>query len=425
MIVVTWVLFVALILVGVPVAFAIGGSSILMLLVGGTNVPITIVQGIITSLDSFTLLAIPFFMCAGALMTETKISEKIFSLANSMVRHLPGGLAQVNIVASIITAGMSGTAVNDIAGIGPLEIRAMEREGYPRPFAAAVTAASSSVGPVIPPSVPLVLIGSIMGTSISALLIGGIIPGLLMGAALMALVFFISKKRHYPRLARVSLRELVVSFLKAVPALLMPVILIGGFMSGFVTPTEAACLAVVYAIFVGFFVYRNMSFKRFWRALENSAILASITMMIIACSGAFGLVITQQQIPQRFAAALLSLTSNYYVVVLLVILVMVVLGTLMETTAIMIIMTPILMVIVGQVGMNLVHFGVLETVVITIGLFTPPVGVGMFLICKVAQIKSESFLREMQPFLVVLFVCALLVAYIPALSLWLPSLLLK
>ena len=196
-------------------------------------------------------------------------------------------------------------------------------------------------------------------------------------------------------------------------------------MSGFVTPTEAACLAVLYAIFLGFVVYRTINFKQFWRALETSAILASITMMIIACSGAFGLVITQQQIPQRLASSLLSLSSNYYVIVFLVMVVMLILGTLMETTAIMIIMTPILMVIVSQIGMNLVHFGVLEAVVITIGLFTPPVGVGMFLICKVAHIRTESFLREIRPFLVVLLICALMVAYIPALSLWLPNLLMR
>lgn len=425
MIAICWVLFIALILVGVPVAFAIGGSSVIMLLIEGTNTSITIAQKMVNGLDSFTLLAIPFFMCAGSLMTETKVGEKIFDFCNSMVRHLPGGLAQVNIVTSIIMAGMSGTAVNDIAGIGPLKIRAMEKQGYDRPFSGAISAAASAIGPIIPPSVPLVLIGSIMGVSISKMLIGGVVPGLLMGAAMMVYVVYISKKRHYPQFPRVSAKELFISFLKAVPALLMPIILIGGFMSGFVTPTESACVAVLYAIFLGFIFYHNISFKQFWHALEQTAVLCSTTMLIIACAAAFGLVITEQQLPQMLATALLSLTSNYYVIVFLIMIILLILGCLMETTAIMIIMTPILMVVVNKIGMNLIQFGVLEALVVTIGLYTPPVGVGMFLTCKVCQIKTESFLREIWPLIAVLIICAVFVAYIPALVVWLPNLLLK
>ncbi len=420
-----WILFIGLLLVGVPVAFVIGGSSVIMLLIDRTNVSLIIAQKIVNSLDSFTLLAIPFFMFAAAMMTETKVSDKIFSFANTIVKHFSGGLAQVNIVASIIMAGMSGTAVNDIAGIGALEVRAMEKNGYDRPFAAAVTAASSAIGPIIPPSVPLVLIGSIMGVSISKLLIAGMIPGLLIGLLMMIMVVFISKRRNYPRFERSPIKEMLISFLKAVPALLMPVILVGGFMSGFVTPTEAACLAVDYAIFLGFVFYRNISFKRFWRVLEKTAMLAAITMIIIACSAVFGLVITQQQLPQRLSASLMSLTTNYYIIIFMVILILLIMGTLLETTAIMIIITPILMVIVGQVGMDLIQFGILEALVITLGLFTPPVGVGMFLTCKVCHIRTGSFLREIWPFLVMLFMSVLLIAYVPSISLWLPNLLLK
>ena len=425
MITLVWIFFIVLILLGVPVAFVIGGSSVIMLLIDGTNISLTIAQKMINGLDSFTLLAIPFFMCAAAMMTETKVSEKIFSFANSMVRHLPGGPAQVNILASIIMAGMSGTAVNDITGIGALEVRAMEKEGYNRPFAGAVTAASSAIGPIIPPSVPLVLIGSIMGVSISKILIAGIVPGLMMGIFLMLLVTYICKKRNYNRLPRVTVKELFFSFLKAIPALLTPVILVGGFMSGFATPTESACVAVVYSMFLGFVFYRNTSFKQFWRVLEKAAILCAITMIIIACSATFGLIITQQQIPQRLAVFVLSLTSNYYVIIFLVIVILLILGSMMETTAIMIIITPILMVVISEIGMDLVQFAILEALVITLGLFTPPVGVGMFLTCKVCHIKTGSFLREIRPFLIIMFICVLLIAYIPALSLWLPDLFLK
>ncbi len=425
MIAIIWILFVALILVGVPVAFALGGSSIIMLLVDETNVAITIAQKMVNGLDSFTLLAIPFFMCAGALMTETEIGDKIFDFASALVRHLPGGLAQVNIVNSMIVAGMSGTAVNDIASMGAIEIRAMEKAGYSRPFSGAVTAASSSIGPITPPSVPLVLIGSIMGVSISKLFFGGIVPGVLVGLTMMIYVYFVAKKRHYQREDRASFKELLRGFIKALPAILMPVLLIGSFLSGFVTPTESACLAVLYAMFLGFIFYRNISFKRFWVMLERAALLCATTMLIIACAAVFGLVITEQQIPQRVVASLLAFTSSYNLIVLLVMVALLILGCFLETTAIMIMMTPILMVIANSIGMDLIQFGVLEALVVTIGLYTPPVGVGMFLTCKVGQIKTESFLREMWPFVIVLIACAFLVAYVPAVVLWLPNLLFK
>ena len=422
MISVAWIVFIGLILIGFPVAFALGGSSVIMLLIDSTNTNITIVQKMVNGLDSFTLLAIPFFMVAGALMTETSVGDKIFAFADTLVRQFDGGLAQVNIVASVITAGMSGTAVNDISSIGPIEVRAMEKAGFDRPFAGAITAASSALGPIIPPSVPLVLIGSIMGVSISRLLVGGLIPGIAMAIILMIYVAFISRKRHYPKKNAATFKEISVSFVKAIPALLMPVILMTGFMSGFVTPTESACLAVLYAMFLGFIFYRNISFKRFWKCIADTAQLCSTTMLIIASAAVFGLVITQQQIPQRLASSLLALTNNYYIIVLMMMLIILILGCLLETTAIMIIMTPILMVIAQRIGMNLVQFGVLEALVVTIGLYTPPVGVGMFLTCKVCHIKTQSFLREIWPMVIMLLIAAMLVAFIPGLVTWLPDL---
>jgi len=417
-----WVLFIVLILFGVPVAFVLGGSSVLMLLIDSTSTNAAIVQKIVNGLDSFTLLAIPFFMIAGNLMNETKVGDKIFDFAHTCVCHLPGGLAQVNIAASIVMSGMSGTAVNDISSIGPIEVRAMEKRGFDRPFASAITAASSSIGPIIPPSVPIVLVGSIMGASISKMLIGGVVPGLLVAAGLMCYVAMISKKRNYPREEKCSWGMRGKAFIKAVPALLMPVILIGGFLNGYVTPTESACMATLYAMFLGFVFYRNMSFKRFWHCIKETAVLCSTTMFIIATAAVFGMVITQQQIPQRVASGMLSMTNNYYVVVFFMICIFLVLGMLLETTAIMIILTPIMMVICQQIGMDLIQFGVMEVLVITLGLYTPPVGVGMFLTCKVCHVKTESFLQQIWPMVIVLFIAVLAVAYIPALSTFLPNL---
>lgn len=417
-----WVLFIGLILVGLPVAFALGSSSVIMLMIDSTTTGVAITSKMVMGLDSFTLLAIPFFMIAGKLMTETGVGDKIFDFAGTCVRHLPGGIAQVNVVASVITAGMSGTAVNDIASIGPIEVRAMEKNGFDRPFAGAVTAASSALGPIIPPSVPLVLISSIMGISTSRVLVAGAIPGLTMAVVLMMYIAFISKKRGYPRQPKARWGERLHAFWISIPALLMPVILLAGFMTGFVTPTESACVAVVYAAFLGIIFYHNVGIKKFWGCICDTAQLCSTTMLIIASAQVLGLVITQQQVPQRLAAALLSLTDNYYIIVLLIMLIILICGCLLETTAIMIIMTPILMGIVQSIGMDLVQFAVLEALVVTIGLYTPPVGVGMFLTCKVCHIKTKSFLREIWPMVLMLLIAGLLVAFIPQLSTFLPNL---
>ncbi len=417
-----WILFIVLLLVGVPVAFTIGFSSIIILLAENTNATIVIGQKLVNGLDSFTLLAIPFFMCACEVMAHTNIGDKIFNFANSLVCHIRGGLAQVNIVCSVIQAGMSGTAVNDIAGIGRLEVQAMEKNGYDRQFAAAVTAASSSIGPIIPPSIPLVLVGSIMGVSVGKMLIGGVIPGILMAAAMMILVAFISKKRKYPTFPRKPFRELWKNFYKALPALMMPVILIGGFLNGFMTPTESACVAVLYALLLGFVLYKNIDLKGFFRVLEKSALLCSSTMLIIACASAFGLVITEQQIPQRMAYFFVGLSNNPQVILMLMCVLFLILGCFLETTSVFIIMTPILMVVADQMGIDLIHFGVMEVIIVTVGLYTPPVGVGMFLTCKVAQVTTKSFLTEIWPFLIVLLIVCIVIVFVPQLVTWLPNL---
>ena len=414
-------MFIVLLLVGVPVAFTIGFSSFFILLAENTNSTIAISQKLVSGLDSFTLLAIPFFMCACEVMAQTNIGDKIFAFANSLVCHIRGGLAQVNIVCSIIQAGMSGTAVNDIAGIGRLEVMAMENNGYDRRFAAAVTAASSSIGPVIPPSIPLVLVGSIMGVSVGKMLIGGVLPGLLMGAVMMIIVAFISKKRSYPVFPRKPLKVLAKSFVKALPALLMPLILIGGFLNGFMTPTESACVAVLYALFLGLVLYRNIDFKKLVKVFEKSALLCSSTMLIIACASAFGLVITEQQIPQRLAGTFTSLSENPQIILMLMCVLFLILGCFLETTSVFIIMTPILMVVAEQYGINLIHFGVLEVIIVTVGLYTPPVGVGMFLTCKVANVSTKSFLSEIWPFLLALITVCIIIIFIPGIVTWLPE----
>ena len=254
-----------------------GLISVLMLLTTDAANAVVIAQKAINGLDSFTILAIPFFMIAANIMSETGVGTKIFAFASALVRHRKGGMGNVNIITSLIMAGMSGSAVADITGIGKLEMEAMEDAGYDRGFSAAVTAASSTIGPIIPPSIPMVLYGSIAGVSIGRLLIGGAIPGFIMAAVMMVVVYIVSKKKGYPVQDKASLREMVRTFVSTIPALLMPVILLGGILFGFMTPTESACMAVLYAIFLGTVYYRNLSFKKLFNILERCATLCATT----------------------------------------------------------------------------------------------------------------------------------------------------
>lgn len=421
--VILWSALIILMLAGVPVAFSMGISSILLLLSGGTSNAVVIAQKVINGLDSFTMLSIPFFMMAAAIMTETGVADRIFDFASSVVRHVPGGLGQVNIVASVIQAGMSGSAVSDVTGIGRLEINAMVRAGYDRPFSCAVTAASSTIGPIIPPSIPMVLYGSIAGVSIGRLLIGGLMPGILMSIAMAVTVYIISKRRNYPLFPRASLRELWKGFIGALPSLLMPVILLGGIMQGFMTPTESACAAVLYALFLGFVFYRTLTLKTLMKVMRECAIMCATTMFIIASASIFGMVLTQLQIPLKIAAFFIGLSDNINVILLAVNIMLLVLGCVLETTSIFVILTPVLSLLAIQLGLDPVHFGIMVVFNVTVALLTPPVGMVMFLTCKVGEIQTMDFVRAIVPFLLCLVVSLVLVTYVPWFSTWLPNLL--
>ncbi|HWR10601.1 MAG TPA: TRAP transporter large permease [Rectinemataceae bacterium] len=417
-----WLLFLVLMVIGVPVAFSMGLSSILMLLASDAGNAVVIAQKAINGLDSFTILAIPFFMLSAAIMSETGVGEKIFDFASALVRHIPGGLGHVNIISSVIQAGMSGSAVSDITGMGRLEITAMEKDGFDTDFSAAVTAASSTIGPIIPPSIPMVLYGSISGVSIGRLLIGGLFPGIMMAIGMMIVVYIVAKKRHYPIGKRAHIKELAITFVKSVPALIMPLILMGGMLNGFMTPTESAGVAVLYSIFLGMVFYRNMSFKKLFKIAENCSSLCSTTMFIISAAAILGLVLTQQQVPQKLTEFFIGLSSNPAIILFAVNLLLLVLGCVMETTAIFVILTPILSLLAIKLGVDPVAFGVMVVFNVTIALITPPVGMVMFLTCKIANITTKAFLKAIAPFLIMLIICLMLITYIPEISTWLPNL---
>lgn len=415
-------LLIGLMFIGVPIAFSMGLSAVIMLLINATATPIAITTKAVNSLDSFTTMAIPFFMMAAAILSGSNVGIKIFRFAGTLVRHLRGGLAHVNVLTSMIMAGMSGSAVSDVSGIGRMEIDAMEEAGYDTPFSAAVTAASSTIAPIIPPSTSAVLYGSITGVSIGALLIGGLVPGIIMGILQMIICYFTAKKKNIPLQPKATGKEIWASFKDSFAALMMPVILIVGILSGYFTPTEGACVATVYSIFIGMFVYKTLNFKKLFKILMDTSVFAGSTLFVLSMASIFGLVLTHNQIPTKLTAFFLGLSDNKYVILFLINVLLLILGMLMEGNAIYMIMGPILGMMAVELGCDPVHFGIMVIFNLTLGLITPPVGLCLFLTQKVAKITTSQMIKAIMPFVIMMIVCLFIITYCPPIVTWLPSL---
>ena len=418
-----WICLIGFMFIGVPIAFSMGISATIMLLVNHTATSVVIAQKAVNALDSFTIMAIPFFMMASSILSGADVGKKIFRFAGTLVQHLPGGLAHVNILTSLIMAGMSGSSVSDVSGIGKMEMDAMTEAGYDKGFSAAVTAASSTVAPIIPPSTSMILYGSITGVSIGKLLIGGLLPGLLMGLAMGVIAYVISVRRHYPLQERATGKAIRASFKDSFAALMMPVILIAGILSGVFTATEAACVATVYSILISLFWYRTINFKQLFKILENTSTFASSTLFVLAMAGVFGLVLTHNQVPTKICNFFLSLSNNKYVLLFLVNVMLLILGCLMEGNSIYMILGPVLGVLAVQLGCDPVAFGVMVVFNLTLGLITPPVGLCLFLTQKVAGITSQEMIKSIVPFVIALIISLLVITYIPQICSLLPNLL--
>jgi tripartite ATP-independent transporter DctM subunit len=371
----------------------------------------------------FPLLAIPFFILAGNLMNTGGMTQRIFRFAQCLVGHIKGGLGHVNVVGSMIFAGMSGSAVADAAGLGMVEIQAMLKAGYDRRFSAAVTAASSTIGPIIPPSIPFVIFGSMTGTSVGRLFLGGFLPGLVMGLALMITVYIVAEQRGYPRERRATLRELLDSSLDGAAALGAPVIIIGGILAGIFTPTEAAVVACIYALILGLVVYREIGLadlpRILWETLEHTIRV----MFIISAASLFGWLLIQQRIPTMIVEGLMALTGQRWVLLLIINGILLILGCFMEGIAIMLLTIPVFMPLVARVGVDPVHFGVMMTLNLMIGLLTPPVGMCLYAVSSISQVPLWPLARELWPYIAALLVSLALITYIPGLVLWIPNLL--
>ncbi len=410
---------------GIPIAFVLGLTSFVGLLYSGTIPLLLIPKQMFSGTDSFPLLAVPFFILAGNLMNIGGITKRLIHFCNILLGYVRGGLALVNVIASMFFAGITGAAVADTSALGSILIPAMAREKYDRDFSAAVTAASSTVGPIIPPSIPMVILGTVGELSIGALFLAGVIPGILVGLSLLVVSYVISVRRDYPKEKMRSLKEFFIGLKDALLALLMPAIIMGGILGGIFTPTEAAVVAVFYAFLVSFFVYREARWTDLPKVLIDSVVLTSIIMFVIANSAVFGWLLANHQVPQTVAQTLLSITTDKWVLLLLINLFLLFVGTFMETTASLIILTPILLPLAVKVGIDPIHFGLVMVLNLVIGLITPPLGVCLFIASSIAQISLEQISKSILPFLLAAIAVLFIVTYLPELVLWLPRMVMK
>ena len=415
---------VALSLLGLPIGHAMIGGSVLYLLLAGLDMGTAAEQLLNGMYTSFVLLAIPLFILAAEFMNSGSIMDRLLRFCNALVGRFRGGLAQVNVVQSIIFASMSGSALADAAGSGKLMQTLMTKDGkYPAAFAAALSAASSVIGPIIPPSIPLVLYALVSDTSIGYLFLGGVVPGLLIGVVQMALIAFVARRRKFPVEDAVPMRELPRITSEAFPALMMPVILLGCLYSGVTTPTEAAAVAAAYALLVSAFLYRTIGWRDVYNSLLSSARVTISIGMLIAGALVFNYVITVENIPKTLSVMLQAYQLSPLTFLLMANLALLILGCFLEGTTILLIIVPVLLPTAVALGIDPVHFGVVAVVNIMIGLITPPYGLLLFMMVKVAEVPLGALVREIMPFLAVMIGALALITLVPDLVLFLPRLL--
>lgn len=411
-----------LFVLAVPIAIGLVIIGLTYLVLSTNLDPIIAAQRVATGIDSFAFMAIPFFLLAAELMNRTGITDRIFHLAMCIVGRFPGGLGHVNVLASMLFASMSGSAVADAVGLGRIEIRAMTKAGYDRAFAGAITAASTTIAPILPPSISLVIFGVTAGASIGGLFVAGILPGILMGLLLMAVVYVYARRYGYRSEERVPLAEIGRAFLGAFLPLMTPVIIVGGIWGGIFTPSEAGAFAVLYALFLGMAVYRTIRLTEVAQVLYESALSSANILFIIAVSALISWLLTMEQIPLQMAALIVDWSPAPWVFLLLLNGILLVLGCFMASAPVIIMLTPIVMPAAVAMGIEPVHLGVVMVLNLMIGLITPPVGLCLFAVADVAGISPLRLLRALVPFFVPLLISLLLVTMVPEISLYLPRL---
>ena len=420
----TWFLLVGLLgllALNVPVAFAMLTTSILYLALTQEVPLIVVAQQVGAGTDKFLLLAIPFFFLAAEFMNTGGIMHRLVDLASAMVGHIRGGLGHVNVVASMLFAGMSGSAVADAAGLGRIEIEMMRKSGYPLAFSGAITAASATIGPVIPPSIPFVVYGSLAGVSVGKLFLAGVVPGLAMGLFLMASVWVLAGRRSFPTATWAGFGHLGRKFARSLPVLVLPLIILGGIFSGVFTATESAIVAAAYALLIGLLL-REVHLADIAPILVRVGTDSARIMMIVVAATLYSWILAREGAPQAVAGTFLALTDQPWLLLLLINVLLLLLGCFMEPLPIMVIVVPTMLPLVQALGIDLVHFGVVVTLNLMIGLITPPIGLVMFTVMEITKVPIESFARAIWPFFVALVLALALITYVPSLVLFLPEL---
>jgi tripartite ATP-independent transporter DctM subunit len=413
-------LFLIFMFAGVPIAISLTFSSILVVFFSGSFSITALIHRMAGNANSYTLLAIPFFILAAKLMNAGSITKRIFRNATALVGFIPGGLGHANIVASIIFSGMSGSAVADAGGLGQIEIRAMREDGFDAEFSAAVTAASATIGPIIPPSVPMVVYGMMAEVSVGALFMGGFFPGLLLGLGCMILVYIMAVKRKYPR-HKFSLKELWDSTRNAFLSLMTPVIIIGGIWGGVFSPTEAAVVAVVYAFIISVFVYREFGLKALVCEIKSTIVDSACILFIICSAAAFSWLIAMLNITNVLSTWIISITESKTLILLIINLTFLILGCFMEALAVMTITVPFLIPLMSAFNIDPVHLGVVIILNLMIGLVTPPVGTSLFICAKQGGISLEQMYKAILPFLIPLVIVLFMITYIPDIVMFIPN----
>lgn len=417
------VLLFILFLIGIPICFSLGLVSVFGMVQGATPM-IVVIQRLFTGADSTALIAIPLFILAGGLMVQGGISNRIVSFADALIGHFPSGLALVSILACMFFAAITGSAIAATAAIGGIMIPIMREKNYEDTFSAPLIACGGSIGPIIPPSIPLLLYGTIANVSVGKLFIGGFIPGIIMGAGLMLYSYMVGKKRRYVgREKRASREEILKTGKDALLALIMPIIIIGGILSGIFTATESGAIACAYAIIIGGFVYKELKWKNMFSLLVDCAKSTGQVLVVVACASLFTWVITVAQVPQTVSALLSESIHSSVLLLLIINIILLIAGTFIDTTSALVIFTPLFLPLVQAMGIDLIHFGLVMAVNLTIGMCTPPLGVCLFVSGSIAKVSLKDQMRDLVPMLGVLLVVLMIITYIPQTVTFLPELL--
>jgi C4-dicarboxylate transporter, DctM subunit len=408
--------------IGVPIAFVLGLTPFVAFFLEGEIPHMLAAQRIFTGMDNPILMAIPLFILAGNIMSAGGMTQRLVTFCNVLAGSFRGGLAYINVIISMLFAGITGAAVADTSAIGSILIPAMKKQGYDVDFSTAVTATSSTIGPVVPPSIPFIIYGVLGEVSIASLFLAGIIPGLLLALSQMGLVAYYARKRDYPKGSLISIKEALKATFDAALVLMMPLIILGGILTGIFTPTESACVAVFYALIISLFAYRDIKPIDLPKIIINTAVTSSLVMLVIGTASIFSWFLASKEIPQYITEVVITITHNRIAILLLVNIVLLIVGTFMETTASLIILTPVLLPLMNEIGVDPLHFGVIIVLNLVIGLTTPPVGVCLFIACAIGEIKLEKITKAILPFLFASIIVLLIVTYWESMIMVIPKL---